>query len=126
MSEDENKNVILRWFDGLNRGNLPLLDHLADAYFRTDFIWHDPRMNEYEHGPVGVKKFIRQLLKEYNNVQIRLHDIFATGDKIAYRFSVSMMEATSGKPVNLQLLAIDRFVDGQIAEEWQLSAPGQW
>jgi hypothetical protein len=46
-------------------------------------------------------------------------DIFSYDDKTASRFTVSMTDVASGKPVDVKLLAIDRFVGGQIAEEWQ-------
>ncbi|RPJ44601.1 MAG: nuclear transport factor 2 family protein [Chloroflexi bacterium] len=126
MSNQENERVILRWFDALNKADIPRLDQMASECFSPDFVGHDPRMAEFEHGPTGVKNFIHQLLKENTAVQVTIHDIFSNEDRIAYRFSVSMTDIASGRMVDVMLLAIDRFVDGQIAEEWQLSAPGNW
>lgn len=126
MPIDENANVILSWFDALNQGDLPLLESLAEALFTEDFCWHDPRLSELEPGPAGVKKFIHQVLAENTDIRVTVHDIFSVADKTAYRFTVSMTEIASGKPVNVQLIAIDRFVGNRIAEEWQLSAAGVW
>jgi ketosteroid isomerase-like protein len=126
MSNDEYKNVILRWFDAVNKADIPLLDKLADELFTADFIEHDPRMLDFEPGPMGVKKFIHQVLKENTDVQVTVHDLFSCEDKAAYRFAVSMTDAATGKPVNVQLLAITRFVGGQCAEEWQLGIAGKW
>jgi ketosteroid isomerase-like protein len=126
MSSDENMSVIFRWFDGVNKGDIPLLDKLADELFTPDFILHDPRVPNFEPGPPGVKKFIHQVRNENKGVHVTVHDILVDEDKAAYRFTLSMTDASSGKPVNVQLLAIDRFAGGQIAEEWQLSAPGNW
>lgn len=126
MSNDENTNAILSWFEALNHGNLALLDQMAGALFTDDFTWHDHRVLDSGCGPKLVKKFIHQLLQENTDVHVTVHDIFSISDKTASRFSVSMTDATSGKPVQVQLLAIDRFVGDQIAEEWQLSGAGQW
>ena len=126
MPNDKNTNAILSWFDALNQGDLALLDQMADALFTDDFVWHDPRIVDAGCGPELVKKFIHQVLQENSDVHVTVNDIFSIGDKTASRFSVSMTEVLSGKPVKVQLLAIDRFVGGQIAEEWQLSAAGKW
>jgi ketosteroid isomerase-like protein len=126
MSTEENEKVILHWFETLNQGDISLLDQLADELFTPDFCSHDPSMLDFEPGPTGVKKFIRELLTENSGVHVTLHDIFTHEEKTAYRFSVTMTDIASGKPVNAQLIAIDRFDGGRIAEEWQLSNPGSW
>ena len=126
MSSEENKNVILRWYDAVNRGNMPELDKLADELFTPEFMEHDPRMPDFEPGPAGVRKFIRQARSEYTGIHVIVHDIFAEGDKVAYRFTLSMTDAASREPVHVQLLAITRFVGGQIAEEWELGVRGIW
>jgi hypothetical protein len=126
MTNVEHKNAILRWFEAVNQADLTLLDTLADEIFRVDFIAHDPRLLGFEPGPAGVKRFIRRVLAENKDVHVTVHDIFSEADKLAYRFTVSMTEVESGKAVDVQLLAIDHFIGDQIAEEWQLSAPGKW
>ena len=126
MSDTENEKIILRWFDAVNQGDLDLLDPLAEELFTPDFVEHDPRMPDFELGPAGVKKFIHQVLRENINVNVTVHDIFSCEDKTAYRFTVSMIDSASGKPVNVQLLTITRFSAGQCAEEWQLSGQGEW
>ena len=126
MSNDENMNVILRWFDAVNKGDASLLEKLADELFTPDFMEHDPRMPDFRLGPAGVKELIRQVRKEYTGIRATVHDIFSHEDKVAYRFTLSMTDAASGEPVSVQLLAIARFVGGQMAEEWQLGVRGEW
>lgn len=102
------------------------MNQLADELFTDGFTWHAPKMLDSGCGPELVKKFIHQVLQENTGVHISVHDIFSSGDKTASRFSLSMTEVSSGNLVKVQLLAIDRFVNGQIAEEWQLSVAGKW
>jgi ketosteroid isomerase-like protein len=126
MSTEENEKTILHWFEALNQGGISLLDQLAGELFTEDFCCHDPRMLSFESGPGGVKKFIHELLTENTGVQVTVQDIFTHADKTASRFTVTMTDIASGKLVNMQLIAIDRFAGGRIAEEWQLSTPGSW
>ena len=126
MSNDENIQVILRWFDAVNKGDVPLLEKLAEELFSPDFIEHDPRMPDFKPGPAGVKELIHQIRKEYTGIRATVHDIFSHEDKVAYRFTLSMTDIASGEAVNVQLLAISRFVGGQMAEEWQLGFRGKW
>jgi pimeloyl-ACP methyl ester carboxylesterase/ketosteroid isomerase-like protein len=122
----ENQTLLREWFAAVNTADLPRLDQLAGEIFTVDFMLHDPRLPDFEAGPVGVKKFIHQVLADNTDVRITIQDIFSQQDRTATRYTVSMTERASGKRVSAQLLSIDRFVDGKIAEEWQLSAPGQW
>lgn len=126
MLDNQNEINLQSWFEALNQGDVSKLDRLADQLFTPDFTWHDPRTPDPQPGPEGVKKFIQQLFADNTGIQVTVHDIFSFEDKTASRFSVAMRNIASGEPVNLQLLAIDRFTGGRIAEEWQLSAPGAW
>jgi ketosteroid isomerase-like protein len=126
ISNDENKNVILRWFDAVNKGDVSLLDQLADELFTEDFIEHDPRMPDFMPGPAGIKNLIHQVREEFTDIHATVHDIFSQGDKSAYRFTLSMTEIASGEPVSVQLLATAHFVGSRMAEEWQLGVRGKW
>lgn len=126
MSTEENENVIFRWFDAVNKGDVPLLEQLADELFTADFMEHDPRIPEFEPGPAGIRNLVHQIREEYTGIHATVHDIFSHEDKVAYRFTLSMVDITSGEPVNVQLLAIARFAGGQMAEEWQLGVRGKW
>ena len=126
MSTEANQNVIVRWFDAVNQGDLAVLDQLADELFSPDFCEHDPRMPNFQPGPAGVKHFIRQVLTENVDVHVTLHDIFGYEDKTASRFTVAMKDAATGQPVSAQVIAISRFVNGQMVEEWELAVAGKW
>lgn len=126
MSEDAQKQAVLRWYEAVSQGDLSRLERLADEIFSPDFVEHDPRMPDIQPGPAGVKEFIRQVRNEYPDVQARVHDIFSCGDRTAYRCTLTLTEAASGRQVTLQVLAIARFENGKIAEEWELGVPGQW
>jgi hypothetical protein len=126
MSTEKNKAALLRWGDAMNKKDLNELDKLADEIYTADFIERDPGVPDMERGPAGVKKWVRQVLKDSPDMHITLEDMLADGDKVVVRGTVKFTDTATGKPVNLLLLAIDRFVGEKIAEEWELGVPGQW
>ena len=120
MSIENYKSTMIRWFEALNSKNIDLLDQMADEIYTTDYRLHDPGMPDMQPGPVGVKKFTRQILKDSPNSHLMVEDMLGEGDKLATRMS---MKIDPGSPVHLVGLVISRFVDGKIAEEWELVAP---
>ena len=69
MSNDEYKSLILQWFDAVNKGDVPMLEKLADELFTPDFMEHDPRMPDFKSGSAGVKDFIHQIRKKYSGIR---------------------------------------------------------
>jgi hypothetical protein len=79
-------------------------------------------MPDFEPGPAGIKNLIHQVREEFTGIHATVHDIFSHEDKVAYRYTLSMTEISSGEAVNVQLLALTRFIDGKMAEEWQFDS----
>jgi predicted ester cyclase len=126
MSTEKNKAALSRWGDAMNKKDLNELDKLADEIFAADFIERDPGVSDMEPGPVGVKKWVRQVLKDSPDMHVTIEDMLVDGDKVVLRGTVKFTDKATGKPMNLLLLSIDRFVGDKIAEEWELTVPGQW
>ena len=125
MSSEKNKAALLRWIDALNKKDLSALDKMADELFTADYISH-PGAPGAERGPEGVKKGVHQVFKDNPDMHHTLEDMIAEGDKVASRISFRFTDTVSGKPANFLAIGISRFVGEKIAEEWELSVPGQW
>jgi ketosteroid isomerase-like protein len=129
MLSDQNKAVIQRWFDAINKKDLFVCDKIADETYALDFILHDPSFPKSADpipGPQGAKQFVRQIISNSPDVYLGIEDMIAEGDKVAFRFTVNSTDATTGKQVSLLVMSIIRFVDGKFAEEWELDVPGEW
>jgi ketosteroid isomerase-like protein len=129
MLTDQNKAVIQRWFDAINKKDLFVCDKIADETYAFDFILHDPGFPKSADpipGPTGAKQFVRQLISNSPDVHLGIEDMIAEGDKVAFRFTVNSTDVTTGKQVSLLVISIIRFVDGKFAEEWELDVPGEW
>ena len=60
------------------------------------------------------------------DINIEVDEILVDGDNIITRLTAKGNDQTTRKPVDLVILAIDRFVGDKIAEEWEIVAPGKW
>lgn len=123
MPTEQNKAILQRWMDAFNEHDLDLLDRLADELYTADYVLHDPDFLDLPPGPAGVKQFVRSLPKNWTDVNVVVDELVAEGDRVASRFTVGGVDASIGKPLRLHGLAISRFADGKIAEEWQLAVP---
>jgi ketosteroid isomerase-like protein len=113
MSTEQNKAVLRRWLEAMNRGNVDLQVALADEVYTTDFVGHGfgPSLED-------VKQFTRRHLTPDNHATVE--DMIGEGDKVAARFTVGWTDESTGKPVLMRLMCICRFAAGKIAEMWQL------
>lgn len=124
MSTEENKNLVRRWIEELNKGNLDA----ADDLFTADYILHDPGVPpNLPPGPEGVKQFVRPIIEAIPDMKGTIEHLVAEGDKVAIWGTITGTHQgelagvpRTGKPLNFILTSIIRFADGQFAEEWQL------
>src|SRR5437899_147295 len=112
---DENKAVILRNIEGLNAGNLDILDET----YAPDYVQHNPipgfsdaSHKEFEKQAVAM---LRAAFPDYHQ---EVEDILAEGDKVAIRSTISgthrgelMGIPPTGKRVAMSLITITRFDD---------------
>ncbi|HSL78289.1 MAG TPA: ester cyclase [Pseudolabrys sp.] len=126
MSTESNKAIVRRYFEeALDKRNLNVLDEIVT----TDCLIHRPEAREPIRGLTAFKKGLRRILDVYSEFSTIMHDLIAEDDRVASRLShraVNRGEWTSrlgchdvaGKPVSWPAIAIFRFHDRKIAEEW--------
>jgi predicted ester cyclase len=126
MSVDSNKGVVRRYFEVvLDRRNLDILDEIV----AKDCIIHRPESSEPIRGLEAFKQTLERILDAYSNFTTTIHDLIAEDDRVACRLSHRAVNrrdwisrigchAVAGKTVAWQAIAIFRFHDGKIVEEW--------
>ena len=119
MSAERNKAALARWAAAYNEGNLEKLDQLADEQCTEDYVLHDPNVTS---GPAGLKRSVRAFVASWSEMHATIDDMVAEGDEVASRWTVRGTDAKQQK-VTLMMLAISRFVEGKVAEEWVLARP---
>ena len=115
--EEENKAVIQRFVDELNKGNLAIMDEsLADNFVRT-------APNQPDMEKEGYKQFMGRINDSFPDIQCSIDDIVAEGDKVAYRTTITgthngnlMGIAPTGKQFKITEDYFSRLEGGKIVE----------
>jgi predicted ester cyclase len=132
MSEEEKmstaslKATVRRYFEeALDKRNLDVLDGIV----ATDCLIHRPEAQEPIRGLIAFKQALGRILQVYSEFSTTIHDQIAEDDRVACRLShraVNCGDWTSrlgrhdvaGRTVSWSAIAIFRFREGKIVEEW--------
>lgn len=129
MSAEEHKAALLRLVEGFNTGNLAIVDEL----FSSTATLHSPYHPQWPRGPEGARQVLRGARRAIPDLQATIEDLFAQGDKVAVRWTFRgtyQGERNPGFPapgeqVTLVSIALYRFVNGKIEDDWFVDAPWQ-
>jgi len=123
MSE-QNKALERRMYEEIyNKNNLGAYGQ----FFATDWVCH-PSLPAVPPGLEGMKESHTLMSKAFPDMQVKLEDIVAEGDKVACRWTATathkgefMGMAATGKQVTVTGIHIDRIAGGKIVESWNYS-----
>lgn len=118
--EEVNKAAQRRvWEEIWNKGNYEIIPELI----APDFVEHTPLVDV--KGPEGFKQAITGMRPAFPDMHATIEDIFAEGDKVATRFTVTgtfkgeyMGIAPTGKKFTSRGILITWWVDGKEVEAW--------
>lgn len=126
MSSESNKAVVRRYFEEvLDQRKLDTLEQIV----ALDCVINRPEASEPIRGLEAFKQALKRILDVYSEFATTIHDLIAEDDRVACRLSHRAMNRSewtirigthelAGKTVNWSAIAIFRFQDGKIAEEW--------
>lgn len=121
---NHNKAIIRRIFEeGLNRGNLEIIDELFD----TRFVDHTTP--DQPPGPEGVKDYFAAVRAGFPDMHVTIDDLIAEDARVAVRTTwrgthLGTYDGTpaSGRSVTRTMIQIFHIEDGKILEEWNEGA----
>jgi steroid delta-isomerase-like uncharacterized protein len=120
MSIEENKNIVRRYQEIYNSNDLDALGEVVSEDLLTPRI-----MPGIPTGIEGAKSAHRLMLAGFPDYQTVIEDLFAEGDKVAARITMSgtntgsfMGIPATGKRVSFTGIYIARISDGKIVEHW--------
>ena len=120
MSIEENKNIVRRYQDVYNSNNLDALTEVVSEDLLTPKI-----MAGIPTGIEGAKAAHQIMLAGFPDYQTVIDDLFAEGDKVAARITLSgthtgsfMGIPATGKHVEFTGIYIARIANGKIVEHW--------
>ena len=127
MSLEENKAIVRRLFEELNKRNLSIMDELI----APNFFHHTHQLRGLE----SYKQLETRVVEGFPDLHETIEDIIAEGDKVWVRYKAEginrgefhlyspvigkkMRLAPTGKKITFTVAQTLRIVDGKIAEIW--------
>lgn len=126
MSLEANKELVRRYYrEVVDQANLEILAE----FFTEDCIIHRPEASGVIKGLAAFRRHFERALDVYSSIKTTLHDIIAEGDRVVCRMSHRATNRgawtsrvgthqVAGKSATWGVIAIFRFKDGKMAEEW--------
>jgi len=121
MSTEENKALIRRWFDELDKRNFAIIDELI----AEDYVDHNPPLPNLPPGREGVRQSSLILASAFPDAVHTLLDQMAEGDKVMTRMTVCATFTgeiygltPTGNVIEVSGMAVHRIADGKLVEHW--------
>ena len=122
MSTEANKDVVRRFFDAWNRGDLDE----AYALLAPDIVDHAVPPG-YPAGLAGVQRSVADIRTAFPHGQFTIEDLIGEGDRVVARWTVRATHegplfgiAATGRRVTVTGIDIARVVDGKAVEHWRI------
>ncbi len=119
MSLEENKAIVRKMIEAINKQNLASLDEVM----APDFVLH--MHAQQVQGWKVNKQVIEDEIKAFPDLHVAIEDIIAEGDKVCVRLQETATHtgeyrglAPTGKKLSYTVVAIWRIVEGKIVEGW--------
>jgi|HubBroStandDraft_5_1064220.scaffolds.fasta_scaffold118177_2 predicted ester cyclase len=119
--EDDNKALVRRFFDYINKDPFAPIDE----FFAASYAYHNssvPSVNDLS----SLKEFNTAAYRAFPDIRFTLEDMVAERDKVVYRVFASgthrdefMGIAPTGKQVLFTTIVISRIADGKFQEDWE-------
>ena len=126
MSIEENKSLLLRYYEAGNKGNLPVMDEIISS----DFMVPLPGFPQPMRGPEGVKRAIMMSRASFPDLFITVNDLIAEGDKVVVVWTskgTNTGPLMGMPPTNRQMMFIGidiwRIAGGKIVENFSIEQP---
>jgi steroid delta-isomerase-like uncharacterized protein len=121
MSAEENKALVRRWFEELDRRNFGIIDELIPE----DYVDHNPPLPNLPPGREGVRQSSFDLYAAFPDAVHILEEQMAEGDKVMTRLTTRATFTgeilgfrPTGKVVEVSGIAVHRIADGRLVEHW--------
>lgn len=122
MSTEENKAMVLRHYEELNKGNLV---DIVDDLYAPDFVGYITGLPEPVRGREAQKSLIAAFFTAFPDLHETPEELIAEGDKVVIRESYRGTHQgdfqgipPTGKQVTFTSVDIYRFAGGKIVEVW--------
>jgi len=118
---DENKAIVNRFFEELNKGNLGVID----TFIADNFVEHEEMPPGTPPGREGVKAFFSMLRGAFPDLRMDVQQVVAEGDLVSVFLAMNGTHngefvgiPATGKRVSMPVADLIRFQNGKATEHW--------
>jgi predicted ester cyclase len=123
MSTEQNKAVMHRYIDIHNAKDIKFLVGKIDEFFTSDYVLHHPGAPDVQRGMASFDQYVQNNIQEMSEIHLTMDDILGEGDKVAIRLTFRYKQISTGKTMQFSTMSIIKFVEGKMAEEWEVMMP---
>ena len=98
-------------------------DRIGD-WFTEDFRLHEPGAPALPEGHQGASQMRARFRTLTPPIKLDILDMIEEGDRVAVRWQLTA--TYEGRPFEQSIMAIYRFENGRIAEDWGISTRALW
>jgi predicted ester cyclase len=120
LGPDPNEDLVRRWIEVWNTGDLDAVDDLL----APDFVRHAPDSPEVR-GPAAERQLIATYLAAFSDLRFTIEALVTEGDTVAVRLSAVGTQRgdlfglpLAGGNVHIEITETDRIAGDKIAEQW--------
>ncbi len=125
-AKKKNKKITRRFYEGLNAGDLSVIDELIS----DDLIEHD-EFPGLEPNKAGVRRLFEWLQAAFPDGKLEVEDMIAEDDKVFVRARMTgthqgefMEIPPTGRRINVGIADFMRFDHGMVVEHWGVTDTG--
>jgi C-1 hydroxylase len=118
MSTEDNKELVRRYIETWNRGDL---QGMAE-FWSPDMVHHT---RSGSHGFESVISIVSNFMTAFPDLKFEIEDLVADGDRVASRMTASgthtgdyMGVPATGRQVSCAVLGFARVLNGKLVEHW--------
>ena len=118
--EEQNKKLIIRLIEEMDKGNFGIFDELSSDDYVCHFSWIPEPLNREAR-----KQFMKATMVSFPDFNHTIEDVISQGDKVVIRFTNRGTHKgafkgipPTGKEIEYTAIFIGRFVDGKVVETW--------
>lgn len=121
MSSEMLKEVMRKFYEAFNKGDIDALDEIVD----DSFVEHNPLPPRMAPNREGFKKYLLMFRNAFPDIQFDIQDIVAEGDKVWTRVMLRGTQRedfigipATGRPVETCMVDICRIKQNKMVEHW--------
>jgi len=118
--EEQNKAIMIRLIEEMDKGNFDIFDELSSDDYVCHFSWIPEPLNREAR-----KQFMKATMVSFPDFNHTIEDVISQGDKVVIRFTNRGTHKgafkgipPTGKEIEYTAIFIGRFVDGKVVETW--------